>query len=84
MELGEGAGAFSELLGTRVRDQNGRSLGIVYEAQAVWRDGAPQIEKLLVGRRAIWRRLRGPGGSTQGISWAAITAFDSDGLVVHR
>jgi len=34
----------------------------VFEVRGRWRrDGTILIEELMVGRRALWQRLRGPG-----------------------
>jgi ribosomal 30S subunit maturation factor RimM len=82
VELSEGRGAFSALIGCPVRDQNGRSLGRVFEVRAGWRGEVLEIEELLVGRHGIWRRLRGPGRA-EGIPWAAVTDFTEDGIQVH-
>ena len=71
MELSDGPHAFSELIGTSVVDQSGRSLGRVLEVKAHWeRDGSVVFDELLVGRRALWLRLRGPRGDANGIPWA--------------
>ena len=62
MELSREPAPFSDLVGRPVCDQGGRALGRVFEARAHWeRDGSIVIDELLVGRRGLWRRLRGPG-----------------------
>jgi hypothetical protein len=46
VELSEGRGAFTELIGRRVRDRSGRSLGHVFEARAHWEaDGTIVIDE---------------------------------------
>lgn len=70
MELKREELAFSELIGARVREGSGRSLGRVFEVRGRWRgDGSILVEELLVGRRALWRRLRGPKPDARGIPW---------------
>jgi sporulation protein YlmC with PRC-barrel domain len=76
--------AFSELVGRRVDDQRGRSLGRVFEVRARWEsDGTILLEELLVGRGALWRRLRGPGAEVRGIPWANVTELSPNRIVVH-
>lgn len=74
--------AFSELIGRRVRDQNGRSLGRVYEARGHWEAGGIVIDELLIGRRALLRRLRGPGEDTRGVPWANVVEVSPEAVVV--
>jgi hypothetical protein len=85
MELNGGdPGAFSELIGLPVRDPSGRSLGRVYEARGRWGgDGAIVIEELLIGRRGLLRRLRGPGTGSRGIPWANVVDLDPKRVVVR-
>jgi sporulation protein YlmC with PRC-barrel domain len=75
--------AFSELIGKRVRDRSGRSLGRVVEARGHWEeDGAVVIDELLVGRRALLGRLRGPGPDAHGIPWRSVVELGEDAVVV--
>jgi sporulation protein YlmC with PRC-barrel domain len=84
VELNGKRGAFSQLIGRPVVDQSGRSLGRVYEARArVEGDGAVVIEELLVGRRALWWRLRGPGPDAHGIAWESVAELAEDRIVVR-
>lgn len=84
MEL-SGRRSFSELIGRIVRDQSGRKLGRVYEVRGHWeRDRSIVLDELLVGRRALLRRLRGPGPGDRGIPWATVTEVSDDGIVVSR
>jgi sporulation protein YlmC with PRC-barrel domain len=72
MEL-ERPTAFSELIGRRVIDSSGRSLGHVFEVSAHWgRDGSVVFDEILLGRRALLRRLRGPAQPCRGIPWEAV------------
>lgn len=83
MEL-ERAGAFSELIGRRVTDSSGRRLGHVYEAAGHWeRDGTIVIDELLLGRRALLRRLRGPAQRCRSIPWESVFEIGSDRIVVR-
>ena len=69
MELREPR-AFSSLVGRRVEDRSGRSLGRVFETRGHWeRDGSVVLDELMVGRGAFWQRLRGPGAEARGIPW---------------
>lgn len=83
MELNGGRGAFSELIGRRVRDPSGRSLGRVFEARGHWEaDGTIVVDELLLGRQALWRRLRGPGPDERGIPWEAVVEIGEREIVV--
>jgi len=83
MELSEAPQAFSSLVGRRVEDRSGRSLGRVFEARAHWeRDGGIVIDELLVGRRNLWRRLRGPHADVHGIPWESLIELGPDRIVV--
>jgi sporulation protein YlmC with PRC-barrel domain len=83
MELERPRG-FSELIGTRVADSSGRTLGHIYEATAHWeRDGTIVIDELLLGRRALLRRLRGPAQTSRAIPWAAVVEIGADRIVVR-
>ena len=85
MELSGESLAFSELIGSRVRDQSGRALGRVLEARGHWeRDGTIVVDELMVGRRALWQRLRGPAPDAHGIPWASVAELRSGEIVVHR
>jgi hypothetical protein len=76
--------AFSALVGRRVCDHGGRALGRVVEARAHWeRDGSVVLDELLVGRRGIWHRLRGPGEEDRGIPWQAVQEVDGERIVVR-
>lgn len=77
--------ALSDLIGVRVRDQGGRALGRVFEVRAHHeRGGSVVIDELLLGRRGLARRLRGPGPDSQGIPWEAVTELGPDRIVVRR
>jgi sporulation protein YlmC with PRC-barrel domain len=70
VELSEGPMAFSDLIGRRVEDPSGRSIGRIFEARGHWeRDGSIVLDELMVGRSAFWQRLREPGGEARGIPW---------------
>jgi hypothetical protein len=84
MELNAKPGAFSELIGLPARDPDGRSLGRVYEVRGHWeRDGRIVIDELLLGRRGLLRRLRGPGEDAHGIAWENVVELDRDRIVVR-
>jgi sporulation protein YlmC with PRC-barrel domain len=83
MELSSEPGAVSALIGLRVRDQSGRSLGRVRELRGHWEDGQLFVEELLIGRRALLRRLRGPGPRARAVPWAAIVRIGAEELIVH-
>jgi sporulation protein YlmC with PRC-barrel domain len=75
--------AFSELIGRRVVDSSGRRLGHVYEAAGRWeRDGTIVIDELLLGRRALLRRLRGPAQRCRAIPWESVLEIGPDRIVV--
>lgn len=83
MELNQEHWAFSDLVGSRVSDQSGRSLGRVFEVRAHWeQDGSILLDELIVGRGGLWRRLRGTGDA-RGIPWAAVTGMEPGRLTIH-
>lgn len=82
MEL-EQPRAFSELIGRRVVDSTGRSLGHVFEARAHWERDTFVLDQLLLGRRALLRRLRGPAQQCRGIPWEAVAEVWPDRIVVN-
>lgn len=85
MELSQKPTAFSSLIGQRVEDRSGRAIGRVYEARAHWQDdGSVVLDELMVGRRALWQRLRGPGASARGIPWESVIELGPDRIVVHH
>ncbi|HEV7770729.1 MAG TPA: hypothetical protein VGO66_08750 [Solirubrobacterales bacterium] len=85
MELSDRPQAFSSLIGVPVHDQGGRALGRVFEVRAHWeRDGTIVFDELLIGRRGLWRRLRGPAADARGISWQAVTELGPERIVVSR
>jgi sporulation protein YlmC with PRC-barrel domain len=75
--------AFSELVGLRVVDSSGRALGYVFEARAHWDRDTFVLDELLLGRRALLRRLRGPGQKSRGIPWEAVAEAWPDRIVVN-
>jgi sporulation protein YlmC with PRC-barrel domain len=84
VELSEQPRAFSSLVGRRVEDQAGRTLGRVFEARAHWeRDGGIVLDELMVGRSALWQRLRGPAPGARGIPWENVAELGPDRIVVH-
>jgi sporulation protein YlmC with PRC-barrel domain len=85
VELNGEPGAFSELIGTPVRDQGGRRLGRVFEVRAHWeRDGAIVVDELMIGKRALWQRLRGPADEARGIPWENVAGVSREGITVRH
>jgi hypothetical protein len=85
VELNRETWAFSDLIGSRVSDQSGRSSGRVFEVRAHWQpDGSILVDELIVGRRGLWRRLRGPAANVRGaVPWAAVTGVEPGRIVIH-
>jgi sporulation protein YlmC with PRC-barrel domain len=84
MELSEEPGAFSQLIGQRVEDSSGRSLGRVFEARGHWqRDGTIVLDELIVGRGGLWQRLRGPRAEARGVAWENVAEVGRDRIVVR-
>ncbi len=84
MELNREPFAFSELIGRRVYDQSPRLLGRVFEVRAHWEaDGSIVLDELLVGRRALLRRLRGPAQQCRGIPWEAVVEVGLEQIAVR-
>jgi sporulation protein YlmC with PRC-barrel domain len=85
VELSDNPLAFSELIGTSVTDQSGRALGRVLEVRAHWeRDGSVVLDELMIGRRALWRRLRGPNPDERGIPWETVAEIGAERIVIRR
>jgi sporulation protein YlmC with PRC-barrel domain len=85
MELSGRPQAFSSLIGAPVHDHGGRALGRVFEVRAHWeRDGTIVFDELLIGRRGLWRRLRGPAADARGIPWEAVAELGPERIVVRR
>jgi sporulation protein YlmC with PRC-barrel domain len=83
VELSGGSWTLAELIGRPVRDQSGRSLGRVFEVRAHWRGDEVVLDELMVGRRALWQRLRGPGPDARGIPWANLMEVADEHIVVR-
>jgi sporulation protein YlmC with PRC-barrel domain len=75
--------AFSELIGRRVIDSSGRSLGRVFEARAHWERDTLVIDELLLGRKALLRRLFGPAKQCRGIPWEAVIEMGPERIVTR-
>jgi sporulation protein YlmC with PRC-barrel domain len=84
MELNGDPAALSSLIGLSVRDADGRTLGRVFELRARRdSDGFLVIDRILIGRRGLWKRLRGPAGRESGLPWESVIAVDDDSLTVR-
>jgi sporulation protein YlmC with PRC-barrel domain len=84
VELSGEPGAFSALIGRRVRGAQGSSLGRVFEVRAHWDgNGRLVIDELLIGHGGLLRRLRGPGPDARGIPWESVVEVADDHLVVR-
>jgi sporulation protein YlmC with PRC-barrel domain len=84
VELSREMLAFSDLIGRPVGDQAGRLLGRVFEVKAhLAADGSVVLDELLVGRGALWRRLRGPCPDSRGIPWQAVVEIGPERIVVR-
>jgi sporulation protein YlmC with PRC-barrel domain len=85
MELNRGPAALSSLIGLPVRDADGKTLGHVFELRA-YRDGDGflVIDRILIGRRGLWKRLRGPAGRESGFPWESVIEIEDDYLTVRR
>lgn len=84
MELSSEPAALSALVGVPVEDQSGRRIGRVFETRAHWDgDGSIVLDELLIGRRGLLRRLRGPGPDAHGIPWQAVMEIAEDRIVVR-
>lgn len=83
MELSECGLSLSDLIGQAVRDRSGRRVGRVQEVRGRWEPGGSIVlEELMVGRRALLRRLRGPGPEDRGIPWEAVEEISDGGIVI--
>jgi sporulation protein YlmC with PRC-barrel domain len=85
MELRDRPAALSDLIGMKVRDADGRNLGRVFELRAVRDgDGFLVIDRILIGRQGLWKRLRRPTSRESGLAWENVIAIDDDSLTVRR
>jgi sporulation protein YlmC with PRC-barrel domain len=82
VELSEKPRALSALVGRRVEDRSGRSLGRVFEVRGEWHDDSISVKELMVGRSAFWQRLRGPDAEARGIPWENVVELDRGRVVV--
>jgi hypothetical protein len=84
MELSRDPYALSDLVGIAVENASGRRLGRVWEARGHWeRDGAIAIDGLLIGRRALLKRLRGPGPNAREVPWESVVEVEARRIVVR-
>jgi sporulation protein YlmC with PRC-barrel domain len=83
MELTSTQGALTDLLGLPVRDASGRTLGRVVEVRARRAAGGElEVEALLVGGRALLRRLRGPETKAKEVAWGAVSEVRGEEILV--
>lgn len=85
MELNDAPTGVAHLLGARVYDQGGRKLGRVNELRGHHeRDGTVVVDELLIGPRALLKRLRGPGPEARGVPVEAVLEQSEERIVVRR
>jgi hypothetical protein len=85
VELNDAPTGVGHLLGIRVYDQSGRKLGRIHELRGHHEsDGTLVIDELLLGPRALLRRLRGPGPDARGVPVEAVIEQSAERLVVRR
>jgi sporulation protein YlmC with PRC-barrel domain len=85
VELNDAPTGVGHLLGARVYDQNGKKLGRVHELRGHREDdGTVVIDELLLGRRALFRRLRGPGPDAGGVPVEAVIESGPERIVLRR
>jgi sporulation protein YlmC with PRC-barrel domain len=85
VELNRDPAALSSLIGRPVRDADGRKLGRVFELRARRDgDGSLVIDRILIGRRGLWKRLRGPARGGSGLPWESVIAIADDAVTVRR
>jgi hypothetical protein len=83
VELNDAPTGVAHLIGARVYDQGGDRLGRVHELRGHREDdGTVVVDELLLGGRALWKRLRGPGAAARAIPVAAVIRFDGERIVV--
>ena len=85
MELNDAPIGVAHLLGARVYDQNGNKLGRIHEFRGHHeKDGTVVVDELLLGRRALLKRTRGPGPDAGGIPVEAVIEQSPERIVVRR
>jgi sporulation protein YlmC with PRC-barrel domain len=72
VELSDEPFALSDLIGRPVCDASGRKLGRVVEVRGHHEAEGVVVDEILVGPRALLKRLRGPGASARAIPWAQV------------
>ena len=85
MELNDAPTGVAHLIGARVYDASGRKLGRVHELRGHREDdGTVVVDELLLGPRAIWKRMRGPGPRPPTVSIEAVIEWGTERIVVHH
>jgi sporulation protein YlmC with PRC-barrel domain len=84
VELNDAPTGVAHLLGARVYDTSGRKLGRVQELRGHREDdGAVVVDELLLGARALLKRLHGPGPEAGGIPIESVVDVNSERIVVR-
>jgi len=84
VELSNAPTGVAHLIGARVYDTSGRKLGRVHELRGHRQDdGTVVVDDLLLGPRAFWKRLRGPGPAAPAIPLEAVIEWGSERIVVQ-
>jgi sporulation protein YlmC with PRC-barrel domain len=81
VELSDQPFALSDLIGRPVRDASGRKLGRVFEVRGHREGEGIVVDEILVGPRALLKRLRGPDAKARPIPWAQIREV-GEGIVI--
>jgi hypothetical protein len=85
VELNDAPTGVGHLLGARVYDQDGHRLGRVNELRGHrLGDGTIVVDELLLGPRALWKRMRGPGPQARGVPVEAVLEVRLERIVVRR
>lgn len=72
MELSDEPFALSDLIGRPVCDASGRKLGRVFEVRGHREGEDVVVDAIMVGPRALLKRLRGRGANARAIPWAQV------------
>jgi hypothetical protein len=84
VELSDSPTGVAHLLGARVYDTGGRKLGRVHELRGHHEpDGSVVVDELLLGPRALLKRLHGPGPEARGVPVEAVVEQSAERIVVR-
>jgi hypothetical protein len=68
----------------RVRTEDGRVLGKIFDLRCEWRGGHARVTHLVYGRRGLWERFGFRRQRRDTLPWAMIVRLDTREVIVAR